>query len=65
MFVVCYPGVRLGDRLFFETRFAQFLFNHNAGRINEPLAVGDPLVRDVFLAPGKSLPWPFQGQSIS
>jgi hypothetical protein len=60
-----FPEVKLGDRLFFETRFAEFYFRHSAGKINGPLPVGDSVVDEILIAPGESLPGPFQGQSIS
>jgi cytochrome c peroxidase len=59
------PEVLLGDRLFFETRFAQYFFAHNTGDVNAPLAAGDPVV-DHVLRPGRSgLEGPFRGRSMS
>lgn len=53
----------IGERLFLDTRFAQFFATHMTG-INQPLAVGDPVVEQVYSANG-TLPGPFAGQSIN
>ena len=59
------PEVLLGDRLFFETRFAQYFFAHNNGDVNAPLETGDPVV-DHVLRPGRAaLDGPFRGRSMS
>jgi cytochrome c peroxidase len=59
------PEVLLGDRLFFETRFAQYFFAHNNGDVNAPLKAGDPVV-DQVLRPGRAaLESPFRGRSMS
>jgi cytochrome c peroxidase len=59
------PEVLLGDRLFFETRFAQYFFAHNNGDVNAPLKAGDPVV-DQVLRPGRAgLEGPFRGRSMS
>jgi cytochrome c peroxidase len=59
------PEVLLGDRLFFETRFAQYFFAHNNSDVNAPLESGDPVVGQV-LRPGRAgLAGPFRGRSIS
>lgn len=60
-----YPEVALGDRLFFETRFAQYFFAHSYGDVNTPLDEGDPLVDEVPAIDRPALPGPFRGQSIS
>jgi cytochrome c peroxidase len=60
-----YPEVALGDRLFFETRFAQYFFAHNHGDVNAPLDPGDRLVDEVAAVDRPALPGPFRGQSIS
>ncbi len=57
------PEVALGERLFLETRFAQFFAAHMTG-INQPLSAGDPVVAVVQTTPG-TLPGPFAGQSIN
>jgi cytochrome c peroxidase len=59
------PEVVLGDRLFFETRFAEYFFAHSAGDVNAPLAQGDPLVDMVVRPQQQPLMGPFRGQSIS
>ena len=57
------PEVALGERLFLETRFAQF-FAANMTGINQPLSAGDPVVATVQTTSG-TLPGPFAGQSIN
>lgn len=59
------PEVLLGDRLFFEPRFAQYFFAQSNGNVNASLTRGDRVVEKV-LRPGQpALPGPFRGQSIS
>jgi hypothetical protein len=53
----------IGERLFLDTRFAQYFATHMTG-VNQPLAVGDPVVQQVYTANGV-LPGPFAGQSIN
>jgi hypothetical protein len=53
----------IGERLFLDTRFAQYFATHMTG-INQPLAVGDPVVSVVETVNG-TLPGPFAGQSIN
>ena len=60
-----YPEVNLGDRLFFDTRFAQYFFANNRGDVNAPLERGDPLVDKVPAVDRPSLAGPFRGKSIS
>lgn len=60
-----YAEVAVGDRLFFETRFAQYFFEHSHGNVNEPLERGDRLVDNVPAVDRPPLPGPFRGQSIS
>lgn len=55
--------VTIGERLFLETRFAQF-FQANAVDVNAPLAAGDPTVTTVRTTAGP-IPGPFAGQSIN
>lgn len=57
------PEVALGERLFLETRFAQFFATHMTG-INQPLSAGDPVVAVVQTTTG-TLPGPFAGHSIN
>ena len=63
------PGVpaaaqALGERLFLDTRFAQY-FAMNMTGVNQPLAMGDPVVQQVQTTSGPPLPGPFAGQSIN
>lgn len=53
----------LGERLFLDTRFSQYFAAHMTG-VNQPLAVGDPVVQQVQTTNG-TLPGPFAGQSIN
>jgi cytochrome c peroxidase len=53
----------LGERLFLDTRFAQY-FAANMTGVNNPLPVGDPVVQQVQTTTG-TLPGPFAGQSIN
>ena len=58
------PEVAVGERLFLETRFAQFFFVHSQGDANAVLPVGDP-VMDTTPTLGDPLPGPFAGQSMN
>jgi cytochrome c peroxidase len=60
-----YPEENLGDRLFFDTRFAQYFFAHSPGDVNAPLEKGDPLVDKVPAVDRPALAGPFRGKSIS
>jgi hypothetical protein len=53
----------IGERLFVETRFAEY-FAVNMMGVNDPLAVGDPVVSQVQTMNGP-LPGPFAGESIN
>jgi hypothetical protein len=53
----------IGERLFLDPRFAQYFATHMTG-INQPLAVGDPVLNEVSTANG-GLPGPFAGQSMN
>lgn len=53
----------LGERIFLDTRFAEY-FAQNMTGVNQPLAVGDPVVQQVYTQNGV-LPGPFEGQSIN
>ncbi len=60
--------VQVGDRLFRETRFAQFFFAfiQSPGRdVNTPLQPGDPLMAHEQNAVGKPLPNPFRNLSMN
>jgi cytochrome c peroxidase len=54
---------QIGERLFVETRFAEYFAVHMAG-VNEPLVVGDPVVAQTQTTNGP-LPGPFAGESIN
>ncbi len=58
------PEVQLGERLFLETRFAQFFFANSSGQVNQPLVSGDPVVNSVRTT-SAPLPGPFAGQSMN
>src|SRR5271155_266786 len=53
----------IGERLFLDPRFAQYFATHMTG-VNQPLAVGDPVVAQVYTENG-TLPGPFAGQSMN
>jgi len=53
----------IGERLFLDTRFAKFFFQHMTG-YNTPLTAGDPVIATVQ-TPAGMLPGPFAGQSIN
>src|SRR5262245_20447614 len=48
------PEVQVGERLFLETRFAQYFASHSSGA-NAPLTQGDPVVASLPTSNG-SLP---------
>ncbi len=56
--------IAIGERLFLETRFAQFFFANSGGDSNATLAQGDP-VMDTTETPDGTLPGPFAGQSMN
>lgn len=53
----------IGERLFLDTRFAKFFFEHMTS-VNAPLTTGDPIVATVPDG-STTLPGPFAGQSIN
>ena len=58
------PEVAIGERLFLETRFAQFFAAHMSD-VNQPLGNGgDPVVAEVETT-GDPLPGPFAGHAIN
>ncbi len=65
------PGAQadVGERLFVETRFAQFFKAHlpPGGNVNDPLPAGDPVVAKVLLPGGNPLgvASPFAGMSMN
>lgn len=56
--------VTIGERLFLETRFAQFFFANSNGDVNAPLAKGDPAVEFLQTLNGP-IPSPMAGQSMN
>lgn len=56
--------VAIGERLFLETRFAQFFFSHANGDANARLESSDPVL-DITETLDSPLPGPFAGQSIN
>ena len=58
------PEVAIGERLFLETRFAQYFAAHNRGDVNRPLLVGDPLL-DLTPSTGAPLPGAFAGKAMN
>lgn len=62
------PEVTNGERLFLETRFAQFFkaYLDAGGQVNEPLPTGDPVMAlTETTVPGQGLPGPFAGLSMN
>jgi cytochrome c peroxidase len=57
------PEINVGERLFLDTRFAQFFARH-AGDPNQDLASGDP-VMDTSASVSGGLPGPFKGKSMN
>jgi hypothetical protein len=56
--------VAIGERLFLETRFAQYFFAHSNGDANAVLAEGDSVVATTVTT-GQPLPGPFRGFSMN
>jgi hypothetical protein len=54
----------IGERLFVETRFAEY-FAANMTGVNDPLPVGDPVVSQVQNVYTGPMPGPFAGESIN
>ena len=57
-------GPNIGERLFLETRFAEFFFTNSGGNANAVLTNGDP-VMNVTASIYGPLPGPFAGQSMN
>jgi cytochrome c peroxidase len=62
--------VLLGDRLFFDSRFSQYFFEHSGGDVNAPLAAGDPVMAPMPALAGTTLlgqplEGRFRGQSMN
>ena len=58
------PEVTIGERLFLETRFAQF-FRASGRDVNQPLLQGDPVMNTTVAATGAPLAGPFAGTSMN
>lgn len=58
------PEITIGERLFLETRFAQFFFANSQGDANKVLDAGDPVL-DISETLNDSLPGPFAGASMN
>ncbi|HEV8326205.1 MAG TPA: hypothetical protein VGQ08_01880 [Nitrospiraceae bacterium] len=62
------PEVTNGERLFLETRFAQFFKTYldAGGNVNVPLPAGDPVMNlTATTGPGQGFPGPFAGLSMN
>lgn len=57
-------SANIGERLFLETRFAEFFYTNSDGNPNAVLANGDPVVSNVASIYGP-LPGPFAGYSMN
>jgi hypothetical protein len=60
------PEQTIGERLFLETRFAQFFnaFLHSGGQVNASLPAGDPVMAQTVTT-ASPLSGPFAGQSMN
>ncbi len=56
--------IGIGERLFLETRFAQFFFQNSDGDANSSIGAGDPVLFETETL-GEPLPGPFTGQSMN
>ncbi|GAC1634914.1 MAG: cytochrome c peroxidase [Nevskia sp.] len=59
------PEVVLGERLFLETRFAQFFAVNSPADVNAALSAGDPALATLPTADGAALAGPFRTQSMN
>lgn len=59
-----FGGPNIGERLFLETRFAEFFFTNSGGNANAQLTNGDPVMNTSASIYGP-LPGPFAGQSMN
>ncbi len=57
--------VKLGRRLFEETRFSQYFFAHSNGDVNAHLETGDPVMSKSVMVVGKGMDGPFAGQAMN
>jgi cytochrome c peroxidase len=58
------PDMALGERLFLETRFAQFFSTNSGGNANATLAAGDLVMKSTRTI-GATVAGPFAGQSMN
>jgi hypothetical protein len=58
------PEQTVGERIFLDTRFAQFFAAHCGGNVNLHLSMGDPTM-DYSLTEGAALPGPYSGLSMN
>jgi len=58
------PEVVIGERLFLETRFAQFFAANGGDDVNQPLAAGDPVLATLETT-GAPREAPFAGKSMN
>lgn len=56
--------VQIGERMFLETRFAQFFFAHCNGDVNATLTEGDPVMQ-TLQSPRGPIQGPFANQSMN
>jgi cytochrome c peroxidase len=59
------PEVALGERLFLETRFAQWFYAGSKGDANATLTEGDPVLARSANVSDEALPGPYAGLSMS
>jgi hypothetical protein len=59
-----FGDANIGERLFLETRFAQFFYTNSGGDANALLTNGDPVMNTTATLYGP-LPGPFAGQSMN
>lgn len=59
------PEVRVGERLFSESRFARFFQANSGGRVNDSLSAGDPALDTLVLPDAKVIRGPYAGQTMS
>ena len=59
--------VEVGERLFLETRFAQFVFAQGGANLNAPLKKGDPVLAKLAVAKlgPSNVRGPFAGQAMN
>lgn len=58
------PLKLVGERIFRETRFAQYFYMNSNGVVNKPPLLGDPVVENLITI-AALIPNPYRGQAIS